>query len=143
MAPLLPYRFAHWLTTLVVALWPAAAAQACCCTVDQGADSGCQASCCEAQADACCQGVPIDSGVCCSTSRADEECGCGLACGRRDVRQTVSVALDQRDLTLAAALAGESGPLPSGPASSDLAIVAGGPEIPKRPKRILYGVWRN
>jgi hypothetical protein len=146
MASSLPMRLANWLTAILVALWPAAAAQACCCSAGPAlTEGGCQSGCCAARtaAESCCHEVTGQhDGTCCATSQEREACACGHDCGQGDSRAKQVGALDKTGASPLPALA--DGWLPAtGPESCDLAAIAEGGAFPTRPKRILYGVWRN
>lgn len=134
-------RVATWLTAMLVALWPAAVAQACCCTAGPKlTEAGvCPSPCCaaESKAESCCR--PIAS----ATSHDRDVCGCGQACGAGEVRAKLTGTLDKSASSLFAALAGDGWLVATWPAVGDLELGPDRPEIPARPKRILYGVWRN
>ncbi|MEX2025851.1 MAG: hypothetical protein WEH44_01100, partial [Pirellulaceae bacterium] len=76
-------RVATWLTALLVALWPAAAAQACCCTAGPTATEagGCPSGRCAAESDteACCYSAASEA------SHDQDACGCGHICGAGEV----------------------------------------------------------
>ena len=139
----LPMRFVGWLTAALVALWPAAAAQACCCNSSEPVKgSQCPSGCCAAAAETCCAIPVANEGICCATSAERDACGCSHGCAGGEVRQELNVPGD-KCWDSAAAVVTDSWLLPGWHKSVEWAGGTVAANIPQRPKRILFGVWRN
>lgn len=138
-------RFAHLLAALLVAIWPAGIARACCCAAGSalGGDGGCQANCCCGQPSNCCAAEATDTQFsCCDSASHRDACGCLHGCEMESHRRDLGIAPEpSRDL--AACLPTAAWPSRCSTYRSRLNEAAVDEAIVARPVRILYGVWRN
>lgn len=145
MSALVHFRVINLLAAALTLLWPVAAAQACCC--GSGAkpanDGECSAGCCDDATESCCLPAASDDGHCCTTSDERDACGCSHDCGQGEIRQPLNVPLDKSGQSFAAALPADGWLITSRPVAEDFQHPPDAADILQRPKRILYGVWRN
>ena len=132
------------LTGLLVAIWPVATAHACCCAAGAAIDGDkCAADCCaSAEAAGSCCGATDDGGICCVASAQRDACGCGDQCGQGKPERNAAGLFPKSSAAPLAAL-GASGWIALWPAIRDDAADGEADAIPRRPKRILFSVWRN
>jgi hypothetical protein len=140
-------RWMHLVAAATVAVWPATAVNACCCTSGEAPAAGdCwQRGCCAADNSACHTAEkPVDSGFhCCPSAAERESCRCWHDCTAGAVRRDVCPPSQQPWRILGAAPLADTWRDLRLELAQSPSVVGRATSIPARPARILYCVWRN